>query len=116
MYKNNFKDKKYRISTFEEFVSEGASDTSFDVFSKNRADGDGRETNDRFDDINIEVVNTVKEKIESCVETLESVYEKLKETNITTKPIESSLADLKTYLSSLEKTQKTLTTTNTLNL
>ncbi len=99
-----------KLLTFKEFILE-ASDATM---TKNSANGDGRETNDKFSDITTDTVSIVKEKLESCVEVLESAYEKLKETNITTKPIESSLAELKSYLASLEKTEKTLSNTNTL--
>lgn len=106
------KTHKTYIRTFEEFILEG----SEAIMTKNSADNDGRETNNRFVDITIDTVTTVKEKIESCVEILQSAYTKLKETKITTKPIESSLAELQTYLASLEKAEQTLSNSNTLKI
>jgi hypothetical protein len=99
-----------KLLTFKEFIYESSDAT----MTKNRANSDGRETNDKFNDITTDTVLIVKEKLESCVEILDSIYKKLKETNITTKPIESSLAELKSYLASIEKTSQTLLKSNTL--
>jgi len=109
MKKNNPK----HIQTFEEFERTFEGDGTFKM--KTKASGDGRE---RLDDISDETTAVVKhaiDQVSTCVEILENLLTAFEKVEITKKPIENCLGELRTYLAGLESSEKTLKNSNTIN-
>lgn len=107
------KNKQKYIQTFEEFERTFEGDGTFKM--KTKASGDGRERLDDLSDETTAVVKNAKEQISTCVEILENLLESFGKVEITKKPIENCLSELKTYLAGLDSTVKTLANSNTLN-
>ena len=101
------------IKTFEEFSKTFEGDGTFKM--KTKANGDGREPLDSIADETTSVVVETKELISTCVEIIENALEKIKEVEITKKPLEGCLGELKTYLAGLDSAIDTLNKSNTIN-
>lgn len=98
------------IQTFEEFNKTFEFDGTFKM--KTKANGDGRERLDSISDNTTAVVKNAQEQISTCVEILENVLLTFKGVEITKKPVESCLAELKTYMSGLDSAINSLTKSN----
>jgi hypothetical protein len=108
MKKNN----PTHIQTFEEFTKTFEGDGTFKM--KTRASSDGRERLDDLSDETTAVVKNAKEQVSACVEILENLLTTFEKVEITKKPIENCLGELKTYLAGLDSATKTLSQSNTL--
>jgi hypothetical protein len=103
--------KTSHIQTFEDFKRTFEGDGTFKM--KTKASGDGRERLDDLSDETVAVVKNAKEQVSACVEILENLLTTFENIEITKKPIENCLGELKTYLAGLESSEKTLRKSNT---